>query len=235
LTDRGGQTQIPAMERLGEEIWTVPTSLKMPGGVDIGSRMTVMRLGEELALHSPVRVDDALAAEIDALGQVRWLIAPCTYHHLFLKRAKERWPDATILGVPGLEKRTKVAIEGVLPDATPSAWSAGIETHLIGGIPRLNEVAFLHRPSKTLVLTDFVFNMNRIEGWLPRAMLRAADAFPGPRQSRMLRWITKDRAALTASREVLLSWDFERMSVCHFDVVEENAKDTLARSTSWLG
>lgn len=223
------------MEELGPEIWTVPQPLVV-GGADLGTRMTVMRAGGDLVLHSPARIDDALAAELERLGRVRWLVAPCAYHHLFVRRAKERWPEAEVLTVPGVRaKQPELAIDGMLTEGAPREWAGAIEAHLIAGMPKLDEVAFLHRPSRTLVLTDFMFNIPHLESWLARAVLKAAGSYGGPKQTKLLRFLMKDRAAVKASREVILAWDFDRVSVCHRELVEHGGKDVFARATAWLG
>lgn len=223
------------MEQLGEDIWTVAQPLVI-GGADLGTRMIVVRVGGELMLHSPVRIDDALATELDRLGRVRWLVAPCAYHHLFLRRAKERWPEATVLAVPGVEKKQpKLAIDGMLPDATPREWAGTVDTQLIEGMPKLEEIAFLHRPSKTLVLADFLFNIPHLEGWLGRTVLKMAGSYGGPKQTKLFRFLMKDRAAVKASRDAILEWDFDRVSVCHRDIIERGGKDVLARATAWIG
>jgi hypothetical protein len=223
------------VEELGDDLFTVPQSLRL-ATVNLGTRMTVVRVGTDLLLHSPVRIDDTIAGELDSLGRVRWLLAPCTYHHLFVARAKDRWKDAVVLGVPGLSrKRPDLSLDGLLPAATPAEWSGAIEARMIEGMPGLNEVALLHRPTKTLVLTDFMFHLPSVEGLFGRTLLRLADSYGPPRQSRLLRFLVKDKAALRASRDAILAWDFDRISVCHRDLIPTGGKDAFARATAWLG
>ena len=51
---------------------------------DFGTRMTVVRLSDGgLFLHSPIRLDGGLRAQLDALGEVRAIVAPNRFHHLF--------------------------------------------------------------------------------------------------------------------------------------------------------
>lgn len=222
------------MERLGENCWTVTQSLSL-AGADLGTRMVVVRTGGALMLHSPVRIDDALAAELERLGEVRWLVAPCAFHHLYLRRASERWPRAEVLVVPGVSrKQPKLRIDGVLPEDRPTAWDGSLEVRMIGGMPRLNEVALLHRPSKTLLLADFLFNITEQQSVWGRTVLKLAGAYGGPVQSKLFRLLMKDREAVRATREAILEWDFDRITVCHREVVDRRAKDTFARVTAWI-
>lgn len=222
------------MEQLDEDIWTVARPFVM-GGADIGTRMTILRIGGDLLLHSPVRIDDALAERIERLGRPRWLVAPCAYHHLFLAGAKERWPEARVLAPPGVrDKQPSLAVDGTLPENVPSEWASSVEVRFIEGIPKLQEVALLHRPSKTLLLADFLFNIPHLESWLGRTFLTLAGAYGGPKQTRMFRMLMKDREAVRASRDAILAWDFDRMSVCHRDIVERGGKDVFAQATRWI-
>lgn len=223
------------MEKLGDEIWTVTQPLKL-AGADFGTRMTVMRLGDELLLHSPVRIDDALAEALDGLGRVRWIVAPNTFHHLFAGRAKQRWADAEVLAAPGVEKKQKaLEISGALPDAAPDAWRGAVEPLFVGGMPSLNEIVLFHHPSKTLVLTDFLFNFGPGGGWWTRTVHAMAGSAGGPKQSRLLRFVMKDHAVVRGCRDRMLEWDLARVTVCHGDVIDRDAKDVLARATAWLG
>ncbi len=38
-----------------------------------------------------------------------------------------------------------------------------------------------------------------------------------------------------ASRDAILAWDFDRVSVCHREIVERGGEDVFARATAWLG
>jgi hypothetical protein len=211
----------------------VPQPLSIMGA-DLGTRMSVMRVGESIALHSPVRIDDALAKEIDKLGRVRWIIAPCAFHHFYLKKTKARWPEAEVLAPPGLEKKNVgVAIDTLLP-AIPKEWAGLLDAHFVEGMPRLNEVAFLHQPSKTLVLTDFVFNIPELDGIWGRTMLSALGSYGGPRQSKIFRLLMRDRDAVRKSRDTILGWDFDRVSVCHRDPITTGGRESFEKITAWI-
>ncbi|MCA9809916.1 MAG: DUF4336 domain-containing protein, partial [Candidatus Dadabacteria bacterium] len=55
---------------LAQDIWTAVSSQGFLG-MDVGARMTVVRLASGfLLVHSPVRPTDALKNELSALGEV---------------------------------------------------------------------------------------------------------------------------------------------------------------------
>ena len=62
----------------------------MQGLVRFPFRMTVRRTARGVVVGSPIEMDDALAAEIDALGPVRAIVAPNALPHVFLEGARRR-------------------------------------------------------------------------------------------------------------------------------------------------
>ena len=76
--------------------------------------MVVIRLsGRDLFIWSPVALTDGLRAATDALGEVRYLVAPNSLHHVFIADWKRAYPDAQTYAAPGLrEKRKDMAFDG---------------------------------------------------------------------------------------------------------------------------
>src|SRR5271170_8206523 len=91
---------------IADDVWGHEQDLRLPGGLPLPCRATVIRLRDGgLVLHSPLAIDDATARELAALGEVRALVAPNCVHWLFLKGAMERFPRARVFGAPGLERK----------------------------------------------------------------------------------------------------------------------------------
>ena len=107
-----------------------------------------------LLVHSPTPVDDALAAEIAALGPVGYIVAPNCFHHLHVRTFLARFPGAKVYGAPGLaRKRPDLPLAGTLDDGAAMPWSGVIDQITLAGAPKLNEVVFLHRASRSLLVT----------------------------------------------------------------------------------
>lgn len=222
------------MRELTDGVWIEDASFKV-GGVDLRGRMTVLTDGDGgLVLHSPTRIDDALAEEVRALGEVRWIVAPNLFHHLFANRTKDRWPNARLLAAPGLrEKVPELKVDAVL-DVAPPEWDGAIAIEPIAGMPKLNEVALIHRASRTLVVGDFVFNM--VSGdWWTRSCLRLVGSFGPTRQTRVVRFAMKDEAAVHRSAEALLAHDFDALVMCHGDALASGGREALRGACAWLG
>ena len=82
-----------APRNLASNLWVIDRPFKLPYvGVDIGTRMTCIRLADGLFLHSPVKLDPVLRNSLEALGEVRAVVAPNKLHHLFLAEYITSYP-----------------------------------------------------------------------------------------------------------------------------------------------
>jgi glyoxylase-like metal-dependent hydrolase (beta-lactamase superfamily II) len=219
-------------------LWSYVHRQRLPGGAVMQTRMNVVRLGDgALLVHSPTPVDDGLAAEIAALGQVAFIVAPNCYHHLHVAPFLTRFPGAKLFGPPGLAaKRPDLALAGTLDDGAAAPWAGTLDQIALGGAPKLNEVVFLHRPSRSLLVTDLLFNMTAPDNWMTGLALRLMGTYKRLGPSRLLRWrLTKDRRALKADVERMLAWDFARVLPGHGDVFESpEAPARVRASLGWV-
>ena len=224
------------LEQLDEDLWVARRPLKLIVG-DVGARMTVIRLPDgALLVHSPVALDADTRAALDALGPVRWVLGPCKVHHFHLADFAAAYPDAALLAAPGLpEKRRDLKFAHVLTDELALPFGGAVLHHVFGGAPMMNEVVLLHRPTRTLVLTDLAFNLPsgaRNEARLFHRLVGATGRF-GPH--RIVRLGIRDRAAAARSLEHVLGWDFDRVIVSHGEVLETGGKAAVRDAFSFLG
>jgi hypothetical protein len=228
------------LQLLAPDLWAAPNDVFMPGGVHFPGRMVVIRLrgGDAdggLVLVSPVPIDDGLAAELAALGPVRFVVAPNRFHHLFLVAAARRYPDAQVLVAPGLaEKKPDLGPSQVLGERVPEAWKGQLQAVSVDGAPAMSEVVLLHAPSRTLIVTDLVFNLRTWKGWQTGLVLWMVGCHKRLAQSRSLRWMTRDRAAAAASARRILALDFDRLVMAHGDVVETGGRVALQGTLSHM-
>ncbi|WP_438017649.1 DUF4336 domain-containing protein [Sorangium sp. So ce315] len=220
-----------------EDVWAYEKDFRMPVVGHLPSRTTVVRRADGgLVIHAPLAFDDESAAAVDALGEVRALVAPNCFHHLFLKAASERWPRASVLGAPGLEKKlsglrfTPLPRSGVAPEIGDD-----LGVRLVEGVPYITEHVFLHARSRTLVVTDLLFNVHEVRNFAMKAFLWIGGAWRKTAQDHLWRVLMRDRAAAARSVADILAWDFDRVVMAHGDVVEGDAKEQLRRALAWIG
>lgn len=219
------------LDLIAPGIWHAQRGLSV-AGIPITSRMTVVRLaGGGLWLHSPIRLDDDLRAELDALGPVRYIVAPNLVHHLFAKKCLAMYPQARLFGAPGLAaKRPDVtAMETLAPGAQPE-WDADLAQVFIGGVPVVNETAFLHRASGSAIFTDVCQMWSGPLDWKAALFGRLAGVRRRLAVPRTVRFMVKDKAAFRASAQQILAWPVQRVLVAHNSIVEADAHAALAKA-----
>lgn len=223
------------LRELDEDLWVTEAPLRFMG-LEVGARMSVIRLASgELFLHSPVEPSPELRGALDALGRVKFLVCPNRLHHLFAGAVRDAYPASEIHVAPGLEtKRQDLDIADVLHDVPDARWAEAIDQHLVRGAPFVNEVVFLHRPTRTLLLTDLAFNFGpSAPAWTRLAMRWMGAKEFGPSYAERFLAI-RDRAAARRSFEQLLRWDFDRVIVSHGDVLESGGPARLREAYGWL-
>ncbi len=201
------------------------------GRSPLGRRMTVVvPPAGRLALHSPVRLDDAGMAALEALGPVGWLVAPNSFHWADVPWYAARYPEARVLAPAAAHGKLAphVRLDGSLEDDWPPELAGTLERLPLEGM-KTGEHAFFHPPSRTLILTDLVFNMGTEARGPARWLLRLNRAHGRFGPTRLLRWVfLRDAAALLASLRRLEEWDYDRVVVSHGDVLERGGKAAMA-------
>ncbi|WP_216671273.1 DUF4336 domain-containing protein [Mangrovicoccus sp. HB161399] len=211
-----------------------------PGSLPFTTRMTVIRLGAKLVLHSPVALRPGLAEAVSALGEPAWILAPNRLHWVHLREWQDAFPQAATLAAPGLEgpqAEGRFRIDRVL-GAAPVGWRGQLELVLVpGGF--MTEAVLFHRGSGTAVVTDLVenFEPSRIRSRMLRLLMRAGGVMePGGGTPRdvILTFLPRRRQARAAA-ERILAWPAQRIVLAHGRIIEEDARAHLARALGWTG
>ena len=228
---------------VAEGVWIVDSGPLRVLGMPLPVRMTVLRLADGgLWLHSPTRYDADLHEALEALGPIHHLVAPNSAHWTFVAAWQRHCPDARVWAAPCLRARPQVRrsdlrIDHDLPDAAPPEWSGEIGQVVVPGRLGFREVAFHHRASRTLVLTDLVLNLEpeRLPALMrPLARLIGVTA-PDGRAPAYLRAVVKlaGRPAAEAARR-LVAFRPDRVIFAHGRFFEHDGTARLARSLAWL-
>jgi hypothetical protein len=234
---------LDTLKAVVSDLWIVDSGPIRAMGLPIPVRMTVVRLQSgEVWMHSPTRYTKELHVAIERIGRIGHLVAPNIAHWCYLKEWQERCPNAVTWAAPGLERRSSVrnagvVINGTLAEEPPSSWSADLDQLVIRGGFNVSEVAFLHKESRTLILTDFVENF---EPQKMAAAMRPLARFVGvlaPHGQAPIyyRFVLKRNGpqVLAAARQ-LLAWSQERVIFCHGRWFERDGTAQLRRSLRWL-
>ncbi len=226
------------LKPFGHEVWTSDGPDVVIVGFHYPTRMAAIKLSDgHLFIWSPIRLTDALRAEVDALGQVRHVVAPNSLHHLFLPEWKSAYPAAKVYAPPGLRKKRKdIAFDADLGDAPNTDWAEEIDQVLVQGNLITTEVVFFHIKSGTVLFTDLIQQLpaGLFSGW--RALVAKLDLMVGPEPSvpRKFRLAFTNRRAARDSLKRIFAWPAEKVLMAHGTPVEKDARAFLRRAFGWL-
>jgi len=182
--------------------------------------MVIVKLPEGgLWLHSPVPIDNGLLNEINSLGDVEHLVAPSCFHHVNAGDAKRNFPKAKLWAAPGLDQKRKDIKFDALINSEETGWGDTIEFELVGGMPRINEVVFLHKTSRTLICSDFVFNITHENSFIMKVLWKLAGTYKKFGQSREWRFMVSNVFDNVDSVNRILKWEFERIVMAHGEII----------------
>lgn len=203
-------------------------------GLDLFGRVTVIRLaGGELLIHDPCHMDAALKQELDGLGTVRYIVAPGSYHHLFVPAFQAYYPAAETFVCPGLErKRPDIAFDWILGNRPDSRWGGVLEQVVVQGTKYMWEVAFFHKPSRTLILVDLLENIGddyrHRAGWQLKFWWKLVFRMwnrPKAAPEYQMGWGRREVVRRALDR--ILAWDAERVILAHGELIEGDVSTVL--------
>ncbi|KZP08115.1 hypothetical protein FIBSPDRAFT_840622 [Athelia psychrophila] len=208
-----------------------------------GGRSTAIRLatGDVWVLAStPLTINTK--ETIDKLGPVKWIMAGDIVHYMYLAEYKAAYPDAKVIGVKDLVPKMKekgLELDGAYgadPEGTKYGFEDEIDSCYFSGFGN-KDVAWLHKPSKTLVEADLLFNLPGTEQYSltktsPKVpLIGGIDPF-GTFHKHFVYGQGKDMKAMVRDAKTVASWDFERVIPCHGDVIEGRGKEAWVAAFS---
>jgi len=205
------------------------------GPISLTTRMTVIRLRDgSLWVHSPITPTHKIVGELQRIGVVRYVVAPNRGHHLYFLAFLDACPSAEGFIAEGLGvKRPDLARFPETPREAP--WGREIPGFFVEGLPILNETAWFHTETGTLILTDLLFCFSVKNRGLTALVSKLLGVRGKLGMSRTMKFMVKDRLALKKSVAPLLSLPIQRVIVAHDQIIDEEPVAKLAQAFSWLG
>jgi Domain of unknown function (DUF4336) len=224
------RVQLAAIDK---DLWVAEVPLRFLGA-QLGRRMAVIRLrSQDLLVHSPAPLSDELRRELDELGSVRFIVPASWIHgHLYMEHYAAAYPKAELFAAPGLRRRRRdLTFAGDLNDRPNPRWAAELDQAAFRGQRIPPEIVFFHRPSKTLIVGDVVWNVT------PR-MSTAARFWAGWRTrvtpTPAFRLSIRDQKAAATSVRRILEWDFDRIVIGHGEMVKSGGRQAFANAYAWV-
>lgn len=222
------------MITLDKNLWLLTYPLNLLG-VNLRRNVTLIRLSSgKIVIHSTGPFPGEDVATILALGPVGWICEAMLRHDTFSKAGRTAFLDVPFLAPEGFGNNQDFVTHAIIPP--PKEWSEELNAIELQGIPSMRETVFFHKPSRTLIVADLIFNFPYNEPLWSELMLKAAvgsQHYPG--LSRAFKLSIKDEAAFQESISQMMTWDFDRVIVGHGDVIERDGKERVASVLSKAG
>lgn len=215
------------LKNLAPDLWLLTYPLKTLG-VDLQRNVSVVRLASgKLIIHSTAPFTTADILQIQMLGKPSWLIDTLLRHDTFAAEGRRAFPSATYLAPPGFSINLPFQTDALL--FAPPEWAEEIAIASIDGAPEFGETALLHRPSRTLIVADLIFNFPGRHGLWTDLLLHvtAVGGRHDPGVTVPFKKAITDRAAYVTSVKKVLAWDFDRVIVGHGVPIESGGKEKL--------
>ncbi len=227
------------LRSFGPNIWTMDgDDVRMYGILPFTTRMTIVQLAScGLWLHSPVGPTPERRRAVEELGPIQHLVAPNKIHSLGIGPWRELHPSAKVWASPEFSKRhPEIAVDAALANDVEAPWSSEIDHCLLEGHSVLDEVAFLHKASGTLIITDFIQKHEADgESWIWRGVKRMAGILGRDGGTPLdIKLSVRDREAMRRSIEAVLTWDFDNLVIAHGHCLQGSAKEDVARAFRWI-
>ena len=220
-------------EYVKDQIWLHEYPVRY-GGMDLYARMTIIKLASgDLIIHDPCRIDESTKQEIDALGKVKYIVAPGNFHHLYVKDFQRLYPNAETFLCPGLErKRPDIEFDWILGNRPDPRWSDEIEQVVVQGPKIIWEVAFFHRPSRTLILVDLFENIGDDYQHQAGLMLRlwwkvVFRMWNNPKAAPEYQIAWGNKEVVSKGLKRILEWNADRVILAHGELVEGDVENRL--------
>ncbi|GLS90093.1 hypothetical protein GCM10007916_11600 [Psychromonas marina] len=227
------------MRNLATNIWIFEGESVPFLGFPFTTRMTVIKLSnDELWVHSPIKLTVTIQAQIQSLGNVKYLIAPNHLHHLFLAEWQRMYPQASSYGTDEvIKKRDDITFDASLNKDKPWPWDENIQQVLFSGSPLMQECVFFHRAERVLIVTDLIenFSGNDFNYW--QRMVAKMVGILAPHGKMPLDWRLSFMFAKSQARQqlsIIFAWQPKMVIMSHGIIVEQDAHAFLKRSFSWL-
>ncbi|KAF9480963.1 hypothetical protein BDN70DRAFT_876978 [Pholiota conissans] len=217
-------------------VWTFSKPFSRLGVWPIGGRSTAIQLhngGVWVLASTPLDADTK--KKLEELGPVKYIVGADAVHNLFLSDFKKQYPEAKLIvpadAIPRIDDK-ELKFDGVWgrdPPATKYGFEDEIDWCYFSGFKN-KDIAFLHKPSKSLIEADLLMNLVSIKEQYantkkPSNFLGLGSFGPHSWIHARLIWsLGKNVEEMRRDAKTVSGWDFQRIIPCHGDVIETDAK-----------
>jgi hypothetical protein len=214
------------VERIADNIWRLRYPLAVLGQ-KLGRAVTIVRLQSgRFVIHSTAPFTAADIAALRELGDPGWILDATLFHDSFAKEGCRAFERIPYLAPSGFKDVAEVQTRPLSP--APPEWAGELDVFPLAGMPRVQEHVMYHRPSRTLIVCDLLFNLGSSDSAWTRFLVRNVMGLRnGIGMSFFFRIMIRDRTAWKESMQPILACEFDRIIVGHGEIIDQNAPQVL--------
>lgn len=164
--------------------------------------------------------------DLKTLGQVTDILAPSLWHCGGVRLAQQVYPQAKTWGPPeAMTLKADINWTNTLP--SPDWPYNDLVIIPVKGLKNVNECLMLDQTTKTLFVSDLVFNLTNPKGlgaWLFLSLFGTYKRFA---VSRLFLKMVNDKEQFKVSIQKVFNYDFETIVMSHGEIIKTNGKNFL--------
>ncbi len=221
-------------EKLEENLWTVEAEL--PRSPQMKRRAHFVRLSSgAIVAHPGICLDDAAMRELQAWGEIAFVIVPNRFHRLDAHAWRERFPHAKFVCPPACRASVEEAVR-IDGDLSLIPTDPSLAIHAAEGWKDAEPILQVRSgPRVSLCFSDVVMNLTRmtgLEGFIFKLIGSAGEL----RVTRLARLLQLQNAAALKAQLLALADapDLVRLVPCHGEIVDAGAAASLRAAANRL-
>ena len=215
-----------------DRLWVLPYPIRFLSET-IFAHMSIIRLDDlSLLLHSPAPITPALLDWLSSVGEVKYIVMPNLAHTRYALEAKAAFANARLLG-PKRLRSPKPVLDRILDDEYEMPLP-GMLYHPIQGLPIIDEIAFYHQSSRTLILTDLLLLIRAKRFSLKGIVSQMLGIYDKASMSRTMKLLIRDQLSFKQSIDVIRQWPFEKIILAHEHCLVDQARHHFDQAFLWL-
>jgi len=224
----------PFTEVIPDRLWTIVTYYRtaFTGKQRLTQMGNLVRLqNQNLVLVNPVELTPDIQDKIRKLGKLTHVITHTHGHNLFIPNVKQAFPDVTVVGQsdhPNVLHKKNLVLDQSLPDS--GMWLEEFQCKTMN-IGFGKEVALVHKPTKSLFITDLAAKYEMKDDWYHRFYLYLQKMPLNELSSQMYfsLFVTEKDVLREQLREVF-NFDWDKLIMGHGRPIFSDAKSALKKA-----
>lgn len=187
-----------------------------PGlGINFIAKCFIITDEDQIYVISPGPIPEDQMKTLQNTNKPIFVFAPNNFHNLYLSHFKDKIPHANFFGPKQASIKSGVELKNPLDFDGKTKFTIS----KINGNPALSEYLFYHEATKSLILTDSIFNMHHKMDLMTRMYLTLSGTYHRLNTSYLVLLTCKNKNEFWGSLRAALQLPFENVLLNHGDAI----------------